>query len=307
MLKAVDDDASYPVTRLARSLPCLALCAMSLACSFESARGAQDAVDRGSQPRTIDDIPCPAMPVVSPERMRLIVEPELQIVKTPPASERDQTAYSNWVKIDPEGVCRYREENRALPDAGRQRVIFIGDSITEAWAAAIPSLFTGDVLDRGVSGQTTTQMLARFRTDVIDLHPAVVHIMGGINDIAHPAGTALTRSNIESMVELARMHDIVVILGSVTPSSLFQNSPGMAPGPQIVWLNDWLRDYAEKRGVIYVDYYALLRNGRLGIKDGFSNDGLHPNRRGFEVMTPLARAAVDHALKRRVEFSNPGD
>ena len=247
------------------------------------------------------------MPVVSPERMRLIVEPRPHIVKTPPASERDRAAYMNWARIDPAGICRYRAENRALPRTGHRRVIFIGDSITEAWGVAVPSLFTGDILDRGVSGQTTTQMLARFRTDVIDLHPAIVHIMGGINDIAQSDGTALTRSNIESMVELARMHGIVVILGAVTPSSLFQNSPGMTPGPQIVWLNGWLRDYAEKQGLIYVDYHAPLRNEGLGFKDGLSNDGVHPNRRGFEVMAPLAGTAIDRALKKLERFADPGD
>lgn len=300
LLRAIDEGAGYPVTRFARAFLYLAVCAMSPV-------GAQDTVDRGAQPRTIDDIPCPAMPVVSPGRMRLIVEPKPHIVTTPPASERDRAAYMNWASIDPAGVCWYRAANRALPRASRQRVIFIGDSITEAWGAAVPSLFTGDVLDRGVSGQTTTQMLARFRTDVIDLHPAVVHIMGGINDIAHADGTALTRSNIESMVELARVHDIVVILGAVTPSSFFQNSPGMAPGPQIAWLNDWLRDYAAKQGLIYVDYHAPLRNGDLGVRDGLSNDGLHPNRRGFEVMTPLARGAIDRALKQREGFAKSGD
>jgi lysophospholipase L1-like esterase len=239
------------------------------------------------------------MPVVSTERMALIVEPKPHITKTPPASEADRANYMHWSKIDPSGVCRYRLENRSLLPATDHRVIFIGDSITEAWKPSVPSLFTGDVLDRGVSGETTTQMLARFRTDVIDLHPAVVHIMGGINDIASPPGTALTRSNIESMAELARAHGITLILGSVTPSSFFQGSPELKPGPHIVRLDRWLRDYAAKNDLIYVDYYSPLQDGKLGIKDGLSNDGLHPNRRGFEAMTPLARAAIANALKKR--------
>lgn len=252
-----------------------------------------------AQPRSLDDLPCPPMPVVSTERMALIVEPKPHITKTPPASEADRANYMHWSKIDPDGVCRYRQENRSLPPATDHRVIFIGDSITEAWKPSVPSLFTGDVLDRGVSGETTTQMLARFRTDVIDLHPAVVHIMGGINDIHNPPGTALTRSNIESMVELARAHGITVILGAITPSSFFQGSPELKPGPHIVWLDRWLRDYAAKNDLIYVDYYTPLQDGKLGIKDGLSNDGLHPNRRGFEAMTPLARAAIADALERR--------
>jgi len=252
-----------------------------------------------AEPRSIDDMPCPPMPVVSPARMALIVEPKPHITKTPPASESDRASYMRWSKIDPDGVCRYREENRSLPAATDHRVIFIGDSITEAWKPSVPSLFTNDVLDRGVSGETTTQMLARFRTDVIDLHPAVVHIMGGINDIGSPPGTALTRSNIQSMVELARAHNITVILASVTPSSFFQRSPDKLPGPHIVWLNRWLRTYAAKHGLIFVDYYELLVDGKLGIKDGLSNDGLHPNRLGFEIIAPLARAAIRRALMRR--------
>lgn len=257
-----------------------------------------------AQPRTLDDVPCPPMPVISPERMSLIVEPKPRITKTPPASETDRANYMRWSKIDPEGICRYRAENRTLPPATDKRVIFIGDSITEAWDSAIPTLFTGDTLDRGVSGETTTQMLARFRTDVIDLKPAVVHIMGGINDIATLPGTALTRSNIKSMVELAQAHGITVILAAVTPSSFFQGSPELAPGPHIVWLDHWLRDYAERNGLIYADYYGPLQDGKLGIKEGLSNDGLHPNRLGFAVMTPLARAAIDQALKRRA-LKNP--
>lgn len=252
-----------------------------------------------AEPRSIDDMPCPPMPVVSPARMALIVEPKPHITMTPPASESDRASYMRWSKIDPDGVCRYREENRSLPAATDHRVIFIGDSITEAWKPSVPSLFTNDVLDRGVSGETTTQMLARFRTDVIDLDPAVVHIMGGINDIASPPGTALTRSNIQSMVELARAHGITVILASVTPSSFFQSSPAKRPARHIVWLDRWLRAYAAKNGLIFVDYYKLLVDGNLGIKDGWSNDGLHPNRLGFEVMTPLARAAIHRALMRR--------
>lgn len=252
-----------------------------------------------SQPRTLDDMPCPPMPVVSPARMALIVEPKTHITRTPPASQRDRSIYMRWSKIDPDGICRYREENRSLPRASNHRVIFIGDSITEAWKPSVPSLFTDDVLDRGVSGETTTQMLARFRMDVTDLHPAIVHIMGGINDIHSPPGTALTRSNIQSMAELAHAHGITVILGAVTPSSFFQGSPDAVPGPHIVWLNRWLRAYAEKNDLIYVDYYNPLLDGKLGIKDGLSNDGLHPNRLGFEVMTPLARAAIDRAFKKR--------
>lgn len=259
---------------------------------------AQDA-PAGAQPRTIDDMPCPPMPIISPERMTLIVEPRPHIAALPPASEADRAAYMNWSRVDPEGVCWYREQNRTLPPATPNRVVFIGDSVTEAWKPSVPALFSGDVIDRGVSGETTSQMLARFRTDVIDLHPAVVHIMGGINDIHSPPGTALTRSNIASMVELARAHGIAVILGAVTPAALFRGSYDQAFGEHIAWLNRWLGDYARENGLIFVDYHAPLDDGKLGLRDGWSNDGIHPNRLGFEAMTPLARAAIDRALKSR--------
>lgn len=262
---------------------------------------AASAAGAPTQPRTVGEMPCPAMPVVSPERMSLIVVPKPHITKTPPASEADRASYMRWSTIDPDGVCRYREENRLLPAATAHRVVFIGDSITESWLPSDPLLFVGDILDRGVSGQTTTQMLARFRADVIDLHPAVVHIMGGINDVARTSGTALTRSNIVSMVELARAHGITVILGAVTPSSVFQGSPDLKPGPHILWLNQWLRGYAAENHLIYVDYHAALQDGKLGIRDGLSNDGLHPNRLGFNVISPLARAAVYQAFQDRAK------
>ena len=249
--------------------------------------------------RSVDDIPCPPMPVVSPTRMHLIVEPRPHIGKIEPASRADQISYANWAKIDPYGLCRYREENRSLPGPSARRVVFIGDSITESWKASDPSFFTHDVIDRGVSGQTTMQMLARFRQDVIDLQPAIVHIMGGINDISSPIGTALTRSNIQSMVDLAQANGITVILGEITPSAFFAGSPERNPGPHIVWFNRWLESYAQKKRLILVKYHGKLANGENGIRDGLSNDGLHPNRLGFAVMTPLARAAVDRGFKLR--------
>jgi len=254
---------------------------------------------RPPQPKTIDDMPCPSMPLISPERMTLIVEPRPHAGKLPPASEADRAAYMNWSKVDPDGLCWYREQNKTLPPATAGRVIFIGDSITESWKPSMPDLFTHDVIDRGVSGQTTTQMLARFRADVIDLHPAVVHIMGGINDIHSASGTALTRSNIESMVELARAHGITVILGSAPPSSSFQGTRDPESAAHVVWLDAWLRDYAKRNGLIFVDYHTALADETLGIRDGLSNDGIHPNRRAFQVMTPLAQIAIAEALVSR--------
>ncbi|MEC3909237.1 GDSL-type esterase/lipase family protein [Sphingobium sp. CR2-8] len=249
--------------------------------------------------RSTDAIACPPMPIVSPSRMALIVEPRPHIGKIAPASREDQMNYANWTKIDPYGLCRYREENRSLGRPSARRVVFIGDSITESWKLATPSLFTRDVIDRGVSGQTTVQMLARFRQDVIDLHPAVVHIMGGINDIASPLGTALTRSNIQSMVDLAQANGITVILGEITPSAFFAGAPETKPAPHIVRLNRWLENYAREKRLVLAKYHGGLADRDNGMRDGLSNDGLHPNRLGFDVMTPLAQAAIDTAFAHR--------
>jgi lysophospholipase L1-like esterase len=278
---------------------------LSAALLAASPAHAQDAPPP-AHPRTVADMPCPPMPLISPERMTLIVEPRPHAAKLPPASEADRTAYANWSKVDPSGVCWYREQNRTLPPATPHRVIFIGDSITEAWKPATPALFTDDVIDRGVSGETTTQMLARFRADVVDLHPAVVHIMGGINDIHSPPGTALTRSNIESMVELARAHGITVILGAAPPSSSFQGASDPKSAAHVVWLDEWVRDYAKRNGLIFVDYHTPLADETHGIRDGLSNDGIHPNRRAFEIMTPFARAAIARALKSRAKGKRHG-
>lgn len=272
----------------------IAMLGMAAACPAH----AQDAASR-SRPQSIEALACPPMPLVSPERMTMIVEPRPHIGTLPPASDADRAAWMSWSKIDPAGVCWYREANRALPPSTNARVVFIGDSITETWKPSVPALFTGDVIDRGVSGATTAQMLARFRADVIHLRPAVVHIMGGINDINSATGTALTRSNIESMVELARAHGITVILGSVTPCSFVSGAPDAAFGAHIAGLNRWLRAYAAKNHIAYVDYHAAIEDGKLGIRDGWSNDGIHPNRLAFEAMTPLARDAIDRALKNR--------
>jgi lysophospholipase L1-like esterase len=199
-------------------------------------------------------------------------------------------------RIDPNGLCHYRDANRTL-SASSSRVVFMGDSITEQWKMGAPDLFTGAVIGRGISGQNTTQMLLRFRQDVLDLDPKVVHIMAGINDINIPSGTTLTKSNIMSMVDLARSHGITVVLGAITPSNHFWLFPDLKPGPQIVALNTWLKDYARRQGVIYVDYYTPLADRSQGLRADLGNEGLHPNRNGYRLMTPLAKAAIARALQ----------
>jgi lysophospholipase L1-like esterase len=176
----------------------------------------------------------------------------------------------------------------------------MGDSITEFWKPAHPEFFADNFVDRGISGQTTTQMLVRFRQDVIALKPAVVHILGGTKDIAGNGGpTTLDaiKNNILSMVDLARANDIQVVLASVPPAGSFPWRASILDPPQhIVALNEWLRHLARERNLFYVDYYEPLADESDAMKQTFSNDGVHPNRDGYSVMEPLARHAIEQAL-----------
>jgi lysophospholipase L1-like esterase len=210
-----------------------------------------------------------------------------------------QSWMHDWLALDWGQKCRYQRENAALPPASARRVIFLGDSITESWASFEPDFFAGDVLDRGISGQTTAQMLVRLRADVLDLHPAVLHIMAGTNDVAGntgPTSLADIQGNIASMVEQARTHGVRVILASIPPAAGIPWRPEVQPAVSIAAMNDWLRHYAARERLVYVDYYSVLSDGRGGLKAGFSPDGVHPNAAGYAVMRPLAAAAMRQAL-----------
>jgi lysophospholipase L1-like esterase len=201
--------------------------------------------------------------------------------------------------------ARYGPANATLPppNPGERRVVFMGDSITDSWATVDPKFFArAEFIDRGISGQTTLQMLLRFRQDVVALKPAVVHIMAGTNDIAGntgPMDLPATEANIASMVDLARANGIQVVIGSVLPAKDFSWHPGIDPGPKIVALNQWLKSYSHARHVIYVDYYTALTDGALGMRSDLSPDGVHPSLPGYLIMDPLADAAVRAAPRRR--------
>ena len=200
---------------------------------------------------------------------------------------------------------RYREANVALgpPALGEARVVFYGNSITDAWASYFPAMFPGrPYVGRGISGQTTPQMLIRFRQDVIALKPAVVVILAGTNDIAGntgPSTQAMIEDNLTSMVELAKANGIAVVLSSVLPASDYPWRPGLSPGPKIVALNDWMRRYAAHNDVVYLDYHTSMADDRLGLGPALSRDGVHPNEAGYRIMAPLAEAAIGEALRRR--------
>ncbi|MDD1449971.1 SGNH/GDSL hydrolase family protein [Sphingomonas sp. H160509] len=190
-------------------------------------------------------------------------------------------------------ICRYAAQNAALKTPAR--VVFLGDSITDNWIGADASLFANGLLDRGISGQTTPQMLIRFRNDVVLLHPKAVHIMAGTNDIAGNTGAATmatVEGNIASMAELAHANGIKVILASTPPASAFPWNPSKRPSPQIVELNAWIRGYAKTHGYTYVDYYTALTTPEGGMKPGLSSDGVHPTPAGYAIMKP-PRAGCD--------------
>ncbi len=210
-----------------------------------------------------------------------------------------QSWMHEWLSLDWGQSCRYQDENATLPPPTRARVVFLGDSITDGWINLDPELFTHDRLDRGISGQTTAQMLVRFRADVIDLHPAVVHIMAGTNDIAGnmgPTSLATIQGNIASMAELARAHGAHVILASITPTVQYGWRPQLRPAAAIAAMNEWLRGYAAREHFTYVDYFAVLEDGHGAFKPELADDGVHPNAAGYAVMRPLAEAAIARAL-----------
>jgi lysophospholipase L1-like esterase len=191
-------------------------------------------------------------------------------------------------------LCRYQAADQALKH--RVRVVFMGDSITDFWQDAEPAFFTHGIVDRGISGQTSAQMLVRFWPDVIALHPNVVQILAGTNDIAGNTGPTTQRdyeNDIRAMVTLAEAHHIHVIIGSMPPAVRFWWAPKYHPAAEIRRLNAWLRAYAARHHLRFVDYYAHLvsRSGRF--RKSLSNDGVHPNRNGYKVMSALAHQALD--------------
>jgi lysophospholipase L1-like esterase len=197
-------------------------------------------------------------------------------------------------------ICRYHAANLALIAAHQPvSVVFMGDSITDNWQRMDTTMFAGALVDRGISGQTTPQMLVRFREDVINLHPRAVHIMAGTNDIAGNTGAAtveIVQGNIETMAELAHAHGIKVILASIPPAAAFPWSPDMRPAPTILAFNAWLKDYARRNGFTYLDYHAALSDAQAGMRPGLSSDGVHPTVAGYAIMRPLALAAIAATL-----------
>lgn len=213
------------------------------------------------------------------------------------ARENEARTHNDWAWL-----ARYRDANASLtPTPGVPRIVFMGDSITEAWPDKGASFFKPGRIGRGISGQTTPQMLVRFRQDVIALRPRLVHIMAGTNDVAGntgPTGDLEIQNNIRSMTELAQAHGIGVILASIPPAADFPWKPGLNPGPRIERLNAWLKEYAQRSGAVYADYWSAMHEGH-GFRDGLAYDGVHPSAAGYAIMAPVAEAAIERALAAR--------
>jgi lysophospholipase L1-like esterase/mannose-6-phosphate isomerase-like protein (cupin superfamily) len=221
--------------------------------------------------------------------------------------ERAQTRLSDWPAL-----ARYRDDNAkvAAPLKNEQRVVFMGDSITDSWDAPNNGgFFPGKpYINRGISGQTTPQMLIRFRRDVIELKPKVVVILAATNDLAGNTGPTTLEAiedNLMTMAELARAHNIRVVFSSLLPVSDYEVRNGQPiiqtkrrPPDQIKALNEWMKAYAATHRLTYLDYYSAMVDDKGFLKDELSNDGLHPNPTGYAVMNPLVEAAIASSLKR---------
>ena len=209
----------------------------------------------------------------------------------------DAVAQRDWAHS-----AAYQADNlrRGPPAAGEKRIVFMGDSITEAWPEMSPGLFADRAhIGRGISGQTTPQMLVRFRPDVIALKPAVVLILAGTNDIAGntgPTTLAMIESNIASMAQLARANGIRVVLASVLPASRYYWNPALRPAAPIAALNELLRALARREGYTWLDLHSAMVDEQGGLPKKYSDDGVHPSRAGYAHMRPLAEQAIRQAL-----------
>jgi lysophospholipase L1-like esterase len=211
---------------------------------------------------------------------------------------QDEQLHNDWANLQ-----RYREANAKLspPVKNENRVVFLGNSITAGWAPYFATMFPGKpYIGRGIGGQTTPQMLVRFRQDVIDLKPTVVVILAGTNDIAGNTGPStieMIEDNLASMAELAKANGIRVVLSSVLPVYDYPWKPGLEPAPKIIALNKWMKEYAREHGAVYLDYHSAMADSRGGMRSELANDGVHPNEAGYRIMAPLVEEAIQKALR----------
>jgi lysophospholipase L1-like esterase len=202
-------------------------------------------------------------------------------------------------------LARYEKENRELPkpQPGENRIVFMGNSITEEWKKIDSSFFANrSYINRGISGQTSSQMLVRFRQDVILLQPKVVVISAGTNDIAENSGPISLENilnNIIAMCDMAKANNIRVVLTSVLPAKAFSWRKQLEPAPKIIALNKMIKEYATSKNLVYVDYHSAMATSDGGLKSSFSKDGVHPNLMGYKVMEPLVVHGITKTLRRK--------
>lgn len=209
----------------------------------------------------------------------------------------ERSVAQDWANL-----AKYENENTLLTTkkSGEKRIILMGDSITEFWLQIHPEFFKGKpYIDRGISGQTTSQMLIRFRPDVINLQPDVVVILAGVNDVAGNTGPTTPEKilgNIISMVELAKANAIKVILCAVLPANDFYWRPNDKAAETIIHLNQLIYSYAKQHHIPCVDYHTAMADAKNGLPKEFSNDGVHPNLKGYQTMEPLLEKAIQQVL-----------
>lgn len=225
------------------------------------------------------------------------------------SSESSNEQKESWKKAQEEqfhndwaNLGRFRNDNKkmGLPAAGEIRVVFMGNSITEGWSRLDSGFFAGrPFINRGISGQTTPQMIIRFKPDVVNLKAEVVVILAGINDIAGNTGPStleMIQDNLSSMVEIAQANRIRVVLSSVLPAYDFPWRPGMEPAEKVVKLNSWIKSYAGTHDCVYLDYFTPMSDEKNGLKKEYTQDGVHPTLAGYKIMEPLAEEAIRKAL-----------
>ena len=231
--------------------------------------------------------------------------PVATVPASPVAGSADrQLAAAQKKLLDWAELGRYRAENAALaaPAAGERRVVFYGDSITDAWGRRPGTVFFPGkpYVNRGISGQTTPQMVVRFEQDVVHLQPAAVVILAGTNDVAGNTGPMtpeMVMDNFAAMAAIAKANGIKVVIASITPASAYPWKPEVKPADAIRDLNARLKAFSEREGLVYLDYYSAMTNASGGLDKDLAGDGVHPTAKGYEVMGPLAEKAIAQALK----------
>ncbi len=213
------------------------------------------------------------------------------IVYNSEAQAQDWAALGHFAKAN---------EQLQPPAADENRVVFMGNSITIGWLEHYPEFFENKpYVNRGIGGQTTPQMLLRFRQDVVSLKPKVVVLLAGTNDIAGntgPSTIGMIMDNIKGMIEIARSNNIKVVLASVLPAADYPWKPGCKPHIKIPKLNNLLLEYAEEHNLVYLDYFSAMKDHQNGMQEALAYDGVHPNLEGYQTMAPLTEAAIKKAL-----------